>query len=249
MPGVFISYRKDDTRPWAIHLRDHLVQVFGERQVFFDVDSIAAGQWRNQIDRALDRCAVLLVLIGQRWTGAVDAAGRRRLLLADDVHRHEVASALTRPGVTVIPVLVDGARLPQASDLPDDVRGILDCQSTEIVDAPDVRAASLRRLTRLIDARIGQGRVRLHAAATAAATLAAAVVNTMVVSTSPLAAALFLLVASSLGVLSFTIYRRMARGEMKGAWVALAAVALSLAMLVGSLARLTFALTQAGVVA
>ena len=44
MSGIFISYRKDDTGAWAINLRDHLVRQFGERQVFFDVDSIGPGQ-------------------------------------------------------------------------------------------------------------------------------------------------------------------------------------------------------------
>src|SRR4029453_16423395 len=92
--GVFISYRRDDTRPWAIALRDQLAQAFGERRVFFDVDSMNAGNWRAQIDQALERSAVVLVVIGPRWTTAADAEGHQRLLLPDDVHRMEVASAL-----------------------------------------------------------------------------------------------------------------------------------------------------------
>ena len=63
----------------------------------------------------LNGCAVVLVLIGPRWTAATDADGRKRLFLPDDVHRLEVVSALERSGVTVIPVLVDGARLPTAA--------------------------------------------------------------------------------------------------------------------------------------
>ena len=31
MPGIFINYRKEDTRAWAIHLRDHLEREFGPR--------------------------------------------------------------------------------------------------------------------------------------------------------------------------------------------------------------------------
>ena len=48
---------------------------FGERQVFFDVDSIGPGQWRTQIDHALGQCRVALVLIGPRWAAISDAAG------------------------------------------------------------------------------------------------------------------------------------------------------------------------------
>jgi hypothetical protein len=241
--GVFISYRKEDTRPWAITLRDHLARAFGERQVFLDVDSMDAGQWRTQIERALDGCSVVVVLIGPRWTTASAADGRKRLFLPDDVHRLEVASALKR-GITVIPVLVDGARLPPAGELPEDVRGLLECQVSEIADTRDARAVSLRRLTHIIDDVLGQRRERRRAAAAALAAGAAGVVNTLVVSESPMVATAFLITAACLGALSFSIYRRMARQHMKGAWVALVAVILSAAIIVGSIVRLAVRMVQ-----
>lgn len=239
MSGVFISYRKEDTRPWAITLRDHLARALGERQVFFDVDSMAAGQWSMQIQRALDRCAVVVVLIGPRWMTATDADGRKRLFLPDDVHRLEVISALGRPDVTVIPVLVDGARLPQADDLPPEVRGILACQASEIGDARDARIASLRRLTRIVDGLSGQRRERRRAVAAASAAVVAGIANTLVVSNSLAVATAFLLASAGLGAWSFVTYRRMARGRMKGAWMALVGVILSAGMIVGSIVRLT----------
>jgi hypothetical protein len=238
VPGIFISYRKDDSRPWAINLRDHLVQAFGPRRVFFDVDSLNAGNWRTQIDQALDRCSIVVVVIGPRWAAAADAEGRQRLHLPDDVHRREVASALARPGITVLPLLVDGARLPATGDLPDDLRGLLERQVTEIGDAHERRAADMRRLTRTIDDLIGQRRERRRAFAAAGAIMAVGITNTLVSSNSPAIAIAFLVVAAGLGAFSWQVYRRMARDQMTGAWVALAALILSGATLAGSLVRL-----------
>jgi hypothetical protein len=238
VPGIFISYRKEDTRPWAIQLRDHLVRAFGERSIFFDVDSLGTGNWRTQIDQALDRCAVALVLIGPRWMTAADSEGRTRLHLPDDVHRMEVASALARPAVIVMPLLVDGARLPAATELPEDLRGLLERQASEIGDAHQKRSADLRRLTRTIDDAIGQRRERLRAAAAAAAIVGVGILNTLVASSSPSIAIAFLAAAASLGAFSWHVYRRMTRDRMKGAWVALFALILSAAMLAGSIVRL-----------
>lgn len=172
MPSIFISYRQDDARAWAIALRDHLVRTFGTRQVFLDLDSLESGRWQPQIEGALNECAVVLVVIGPRWASAVDAHGRQRLMLSDDVHRLEVASSLKRPGATVIPVLVDRARLPAAAELPDDLRGILDRQASDLGDAHDRRIADLRRLTGRIDIVIGQRREQRRAVAAAVAIVA-----------------------------------------------------------------------------
>jgi hypothetical protein len=244
MPGIFISYRKEDTRPWAISLRDHLAAQFGEQQIFFDVDSLEAGHWRAQIDRALDACRIVLVLIGPRWTAATDADGRKRLFLPDDVHRAEVASALSRPHVTVIPVLLDGAKIPRASELPDDLRALLERQISEIGDAYDRRVVELRRLTRTIDGLTGRRRLRARAAAAVTATVAVGAVNTTLTANSPSVAVVFLLVAAFLALFSLHIYRRMAREHLKGAGLALLALILSAALIVGSAIRLVVRLAQ-----
>jgi hypothetical protein len=244
LSGIFISYRKEDTRPWAINLRDHLARTFGERQVFLDVDSMDAGKWRTQIDGALDRCAVVLVLIGPRWTAAPGVNGRNRLFLPDDVHRLEVATALKRPDVTVIPVLVDGARIPLASELPEDLHGLLECQVREIGDSRERRVAELDRLTRTVDELTGQRRQRRRAATAVGAIITVGVVNTIITSSSPVVAVGFLVIAAGLALFSWRVYRRMAREHMKGAWVAIVAVILSAAVLTGSIVRLAARMTQ-----
>jgi hypothetical protein len=238
MPGIFISYRKEDTRAWAIHLRDHLEREFGHRQIFFDVDSIDVGQWRAQIDRALDQCRVMVVLIGPRWATATDATGRNRLALPDDVHRVEIATALCRRDVTVIPLLVEGARLPLASDLPDDIRGLLERQAREIGDAHERRVVELRQLSRTIGELTGRRRLRVRAAFALAAIIGAGLVNAFIATQSTGSALTFLTIAAVLAVLAWQTYRPMARDHMKGAWVALLAVIFSFAMVAGSVIRL-----------
>src|SRR5262245_16223230 len=238
MPGVFISYRKVDSRPWAIVLRDALADALGERRVCFDVASLTAGDWRMQLERALADSAVVLVVIGPRWAATADAEGRRRLMLDDDVHRLEIASALRRPAVTVIPVLVDGAQLPDAGELPDDLRGLLDRQASDVGEARDRRASDIRRLTRTIDGCIGQRGERRRAAVAAAAIVAAGIVNARVASDSALVAFFFLAIAAAIGAFSWHVYKSMARDHVKGAWVALLALILSVATLAGSLVRL-----------
>ena len=112
MTAIFISYRQDDSKAWAIALRDDLARAFGDAQVFLDKDTLKAGRWRAQIDQALRESRVVLVLIGPRWLVSGDAQGQPRLQRPDDVHRQEVAQSLARPTVTVIPVLVDEAPMP-----------------------------------------------------------------------------------------------------------------------------------------
>ena len=43
MPGIFISYRREDSAPSAGRLYDHLVEHFGKEHVFRDIDTIAPG--------------------------------------------------------------------------------------------------------------------------------------------------------------------------------------------------------------
>jgi hypothetical protein len=238
VPGIFISYRKEDTRAWAISLRDHLGRVFGERQIFFDVDSIAPGRWREQIDRSLDACQVLLVLIGPRWTAASAPGGHARVFLDDDVHRLEIAMALRRPGVTVIPVLVDGARIPLINEMPDDLHGLLECQVSEIGDARDRRVADLRQLTRRIDDLTGQRRLRMRAFAALGLTMTVGIANAVVRAEGSFIGAAFLVAAVCLVGFSWRVYSGMARNHMMGTWVALLAMILSAAMLGGSIFRL-----------
>ena len=117
--AIFISYRRSDTAAFAGRLYDRLTARFGRDQVFMDVDSIEPGvDFVDTIDRTLGRCTVFIAVIGADWLTAVDPLGARRLDDPGDFVRLEIEHALART-VRVIPVLVDGAQMPQRLDLPE----------------------------------------------------------------------------------------------------------------------------------
>lgn len=119
---LFISYRRDDAEEAAGRLSDHLVTQFGRENIFMDVDGIDPGRdFRKVIDETLTQCDVLLGVIGKNWIDAKDASGNRRLEDPSDFVRLEIASALRRD-IPVIPVRVQGATIPKADQLPDDLK-------------------------------------------------------------------------------------------------------------------------------
>jgi TIR domain len=130
--GIFVSYRRDDTAYPAGWLVDRLVGQFGTSRVFKDVDSIQLGNdFVADIMAAVGSCAVLLAVIGVRWLTATGEDGRRRLEDPSDFVRLEIEAALAR-NVRVIPVLVDGARMPRATDLPASMEGLARRQALEL---------------------------------------------------------------------------------------------------------------------
>ena len=121
MGGVFISYRRGDTRGSAGRLYDDLTDRFGKDLVFRDLDAIEPGAvYGTIIDRAIARCDVLIAVIGNNWIDARDPNGQRRVDSPTDLVRTEIATALAHEKV-VIPVLVEDATMPLASDLPADL--------------------------------------------------------------------------------------------------------------------------------
>ena len=117
--GVFISYRRQDEPNFAGRLYDKLSAQFGETRVFIDVDSVELGvDFLEVISQTLLHCRILLVVIGRGWLNAVDQLGNRRLDNPDDYVRLEIESALHKRDVRVIPVLVEGAAIPNRSQLP-----------------------------------------------------------------------------------------------------------------------------------
>jgi hypothetical protein len=121
---IFISYRRDDSAPWAGRLFERLARDIDKRHIFMDVDSIAIGQdFTRILDEQVAVADVLLCIIGRNWIDARNVQGQRRLDDPLDFVRIEIASALRR-GIRVIPILVDGAAMPEASRLPADIQAL-----------------------------------------------------------------------------------------------------------------------------
>ena len=124
MRAVFISYRRDDVEGHAGRLFQDLATHFGESAIFMDVAGIEPGRdFRKVIDKQVASCGVLLALIGKTWLDSKNAAGVRRLEDPADFVRLETVAALKRD-IPVIPVLVHGARMPRAEDLPADLKDL-----------------------------------------------------------------------------------------------------------------------------
>src|SRR3954454_10965838 len=115
---IFVSYRRQETEWPAGWLFDRLTEHFHGAEVFKDIDSIEPGDdFVEVITAAVQSCDVLLALIGDRWLTMTDDEGRRRIDNPDDYVRIEIQAALDR-NVRVVPLLIYGARMPQAQDVP-----------------------------------------------------------------------------------------------------------------------------------
>jgi hypothetical protein len=148
---IFISYRHADAGGWARSLHDSLDERLGPGRAFRDVAMPSGLDFHQQAESLLDRCDVVLAIIGKRWTSITDADGHRRLDNADDLVRREIARALQRPDVQVIPVLVDGAQMPTERELPPDLAPLSRRLACELTDTRwdydvDVLTRRLREL-------------------------------------------------------------------------------------------------------
>jgi formylglycine-generating enzyme required for sulfatase activity len=126
MTNIFISYRRDDSRYQADRLYKALTQVLPRERVFMDIDSIKPGDdFVEILEGWVQRCDILLALTGAGWVNATDPkTGKRRLDNPNDFVRIEIREALKR-SIPVVPVLLDGASMPDADELPDDLKKLV----------------------------------------------------------------------------------------------------------------------------
>jgi tetratricopeptide (TPR) repeat protein len=129
---IFINYRRDDSRATAGRLHERLVQSFGQNNLFLDVDDIPPGvDFVNHLNSQLAACDLFLAVIGPHWLDARNEKGDRRLDATGDFVAIEIAAALARD-IRVIPVLVDGARMPKVSDLPESLKPMARRQAIDL---------------------------------------------------------------------------------------------------------------------
>ena len=122
-----------------------------------DVTDIEAGvDFVDVLQRAVGSCDVLLAVIGREWLKCTDRDGRLRLDDPNDFIRLELGIALARD-VRVVPVLVEGAVMPTASELPSDLEGLTRRQAVELRDGRwDADVESLANvLDRVMSSRTG----------------------------------------------------------------------------------------------
>ena len=80
-----------------------------------DVDNIPAGvDFVGHLSAQVAVCDVFLAVVGPNWLNAKDETGSRRVDNPDDFVRVEIRSGALARNIRVIPVTIDGARLPKA---------------------------------------------------------------------------------------------------------------------------------------
>jgi TIR domain len=131
---VFVSYRRLDSAAYAGRLYDAMVARFGERNVFMDLDLAPGVDFVERITEAVSGCQVLIEIIGPTWATVKNEEGEVRIADPEDFVRLELEIALRRPEVTVIPVLVSGAQMPDRQDLPPELGAIARRNALELSD-------------------------------------------------------------------------------------------------------------------
>jgi hypothetical protein len=108
-----------------VHARalfERLRSEFGPKEVFIDLEGIQYGvDFVEILNEQLNGCQAMLALIDPQWATAADRQGRRRIDREYDYVRTEIVTALAR-GIRTVPVLIEGAELPDPEDLPEPLR-------------------------------------------------------------------------------------------------------------------------------
>lgn len=131
--SIFISYRRSDTEGYAGRLADSLTAYFGEGRVFRDVGSINPGEnFEEKLRSTVAQAEVVIVLIGPNWLASEDG-NLPRLHTTNDHLAAEIALALEQKRL-VIPVLVQNAKMPLESELPEKLRNFYRCNAISLSD-------------------------------------------------------------------------------------------------------------------
>jgi TIR domain len=127
--GIFISYRRADDHHAAGRLLDSLTGRFSADQIFFDIDDIEPGlRFMDVVRKRIEQSDVMLVVIGPNWVNSRDG---HRLDDPADFVRLEVEAGL-QLGIRVVPVLIDGAAMPKASELPKSIRSLVSLHAVTV---------------------------------------------------------------------------------------------------------------------
>lgn len=133
MPGIFISYRRDDTQGFAGRLAHDLGRALGPDRVFSDIEIPFGSDFGDVLHRAIAASDALLVVIGRRWAANASDGSPSRLFDTDDWVRTEIEAALSQDKA-IIPVLVGGADMPPATALPESIRQVTRIQAASFDD-------------------------------------------------------------------------------------------------------------------
>ncbi|WP_167512580.1 toll/interleukin-1 receptor domain-containing protein [Oceanidesulfovibrio marinus] len=111
---VFFSYRRAELENLTRHLA-HAMRLRPEFSVFFDKNSLSTGSFPPKIETAARSCDVFLLM--------TCASTFKRTHEPEDWVRKEVIIALESDRL-IVPVLVDGAQMPEVASLPLELQSV-----------------------------------------------------------------------------------------------------------------------------
>ncbi|MBA3823621.1 MAG: toll/interleukin-1 receptor domain-containing protein [Ktedonobacterales bacterium] len=119
---VFLSYRRQETEDLCGRIFDRLSKDYGQKQIFRDLNSIPLGvDFKGYLQKVINQCAVMLVLIGMEWIAIKDESGIRRLDDPNDFVRFEVEIGINCH-IPIIPLFAHGAVMPKLQELPSTIQ-------------------------------------------------------------------------------------------------------------------------------
>ena len=133
---LFLCYRRGDHERSALRIRELLADVFGAQEI---VDPILVVGGRQRLSPGARDPRPAQRRVRRRHRARLAGCGRHRGRQRDDFMCLAIESAL-KEGKRVVPVLVDGAQMPRAEQLPAALQGIVHRQFS--------RGAAGRRVAR-----------------------------------------------------------------------------------------------------
>ncbi len=134
MSSIFISYRRKDSAGTTERLREYLAGALGgKHDIFLDTRAIAAGDsFEARIIGHINKCDLVIAIIGDRWLGVDHPSGSARIQDPSDWVRRELEISLNRK-IKTIPVTIDDVTLPSLStSLPESLKGMLSLNAIPI---------------------------------------------------------------------------------------------------------------------
>jgi hypothetical protein len=151
--SIFISYRRSDSSDVTGRIYDRLAPHFKRETIFKDVDSMPLGvDFRKHLADSVGQCQLLLAVIGKGWLRSDKHAEERCLDSPRDFVRIELETAFQRK-IPVVPLLVQGATMPQEEELPESLRALAYYNAISIRADPDFHQ-DMARLIRGVEAHL-----------------------------------------------------------------------------------------------
>ncbi|MFK5921918.1 MAG: FHA domain-containing protein [Verrucomicrobiota bacterium] len=132
-----ISYRREDSVDVTGRIYDRLIVAFGKKAIFKDMECIPLGvHFAEHISSTIEKCHVVLAVIGKQWWGRDETNGQRRIDETEDFVRLEIEEAFKHK-IPVIPLLIKGSNMPEENELPKSLKRLAFCNGIPVRSDPD----------------------------------------------------------------------------------------------------------------